>query len=142
LAGLVLGAFFDHYLNLSPSMVFLSLLPKLLIAGGSSFLGTLEIPPPQVINNHTLAGEKIPSTQVVCRDRWGTPMLPNGKAGYSLIAPINKDLIAQSLWVPPVHGERPVKKNAPVAPVVAPVSPAKPGDSTVPAPASAALPVN
>jgi hypothetical protein len=123
-------------------MDFLSLLPKLLIAGGSSFLGTLEIPPTQVINNHTLAGEKIPSTQVVCRDRWGTPMLPNGKAGYSLISPINQDLIAQSLWVPPVHGERPAKKNAPVTPVVAPVSPAKPGDSTVPAPASTALPAN
>ena len=142
MAGLVLGAFSDHVKKTPPTMVFLSLLPKLLIAGGSSFLGTLELPPPQVINNHTLAGEKIPSTQVVCRDRWGTPMLPNGKAGYSLIAPINKDLIAQSLWVPPVHGERPVKKIASAAPVVTPVVPAKSGDSTVAAPASAALPAN
>ena len=123
-------------------MVFLSLLPKLLIAGGSSFLGTLEIPPTQVINNHTLAGEKIPSKQVVCRDRWGTPMLPNGKAGYSLISPINKDLIAQSLWVPPVHGERPVKKNAPVEPVVSPVAPAKSADATSAAPASTTFPSN
>lgn len=123
-------------------MLFLSLLPKLLIAGGSSFLGTLELPQPQVINNHTLAGEKIPSVQVVCRDRWGTPMLPNGKAGYSLIAPINKDLIAQSLWVPPVHGERPLKTNTPVSPVVAPAAPAKSADATSAAPASTTLPSN
>lgn len=94
---------------------FPSLLSKLLIAGGSSFLGVLQPPPPEVINNHTLAGEKIPSTQVVCRDRWGTPMLPDGKAGYSLIAPIKKSLIAQSLWVPPVHGERPQKAALPAA---------------------------
>jgi len=92
-------------------MIFLSLIPKLLIAGGSSFLGTLEIPAPQVINNHTLAGEKIPSVQVVCRDRWGTPMLPTGNAGYSLIVPLRQSLIDQSLWVPPVHGERPLKDN-------------------------------
>ena len=123
-------------------MLFLSLLPKLLIAGGSSFLGTLELPQPQVINNHTLAGEKIPSVQVVCRDRWGTPMLPNGKAGYSLIAPINKDLIAQSLWVPPVHGGRPLKTNIPVSPVVAPAAPAKSADATSAAPASTTLPSN
>jgi len=116
-------------------MVFLSLLPKLIIAGGSSFLGTLELPPPEVINNHTLAGEKIPSTQVVCRDRWGTPMLPGGKGGYSLIVPIKKDLIAQSLWIPPAHGERPLKTNAPVAPVSAPAAAAKSASSggTIPA---------
>jgi len=50
---------------------------------------------------------------VVCRDRWGTPMLPDGKAGYSLIAPIKKSLIAQSLWIPPVTGERPPPPPAP-----------------------------
>lgn len=110
-------------------MFSLNLLPKLLIAGGSSFLGSLELPPPEVINNHTLAGEKIPSIQVVCRDRWGTPMLPNGKGGYSLIAPINKSLIAQSLWVPPVHGGRPLKTNAPVPP-------AKSGAATVATPSA------
>ncbi len=87
-------------------MLFLSLIPKLLIAGGSSFLGNLNLPAPQVISNYTLAGEKIPSTQVVCRDRWGTPMLPDIRAGFSLTAPINKSLIAQSLWVPPIQNER------------------------------------
>jgi hypothetical protein len=109
-------------------MFALCLLPKLLIAGGSSFLGTLELPPPEVINNHTLSGEKIPSTQVVCRDRWGTPMLPNGKAGYSLIAPIKKGLIAQSLWIPPIAGERPLKAQ---------VEAQKPAPSTTPVPATA-----
>ena len=108
--------------NHSPPMVLLSLLPKLLIAGGSSFLGTLQIPSPEVINNHTLLGEKIPSTQVVCRDRWGTPMLPDGKAGYSVIAPIKKSLIVQSLWIPPIHGERPVKAAAPAEAVLTPAS--------------------
>lgn len=94
-------------------------LPKLLIAGGASFLGTLDAPPSVVMMNHTLAGEKIPSKQVVCRDRWGTPMLPDGKAGYSIIAPIKKSLIAQSLWIPPLCGERP--KGKPAEPVSSPV---------------------
>jgi hypothetical protein len=83
------------------------LIPSFLIAGGSSFLGNLDIPPAPVLNNHTLAGEKIPTTQVVCRNQWGTPMLPDGKAGYSVIAPIKPKLIAQSLWIPPVSGSRP-----------------------------------
>jgi hypothetical protein len=114
----------------------LCILPKFLIAGGASFLGTLELPSNPVVNNYTLAGEKIPSTQVVCRDRWGTPMLPNGMAGYSVIAPIKKNLIAQSLWVPPVQGERPIK-----APLVAPPSPVASPVVAVPASASGPVPV-
>lgn len=81
------------------------------------------------MNNHTLAGEKIPSSKVVCRNQWGTPMLPDGKAGYSLIAPIKTNLISQSLWIPPVSGSRPkpapfvaVPVTAVAAPVVAPVA--------------------
>lgn len=81
--------------------------PAFLIAGGSSFLGNFQPPADVQMMNHTLAGEKIPSAQVVCRNRWGTPMLPDGKAGYSVIAPIKKGLIAQSLWIPPVSGSRP-----------------------------------
>ena len=100
-------------------MISLLLLPKLLIAGGSSFLGTLELPPSIDMINHTLAGEKIPAREVVCRDRWGTPMLPDGKGGYSIIAPIDKSLIAQSLWIPPVSGSRPTP--TPTAPVSLPV---------------------
>lgn len=95
-------------------MTFL-LLPKLLIAGGSSFLGTLDLPPNVDLLNHTLAGEKIPAREVVCRDRWGTPMLPDGKGGYSIISPIDKKLIAESLWIPPVSGVRPTPTPAPAA---------------------------
>jgi hypothetical protein len=93
-------------------MNILVLIPKLLIAGGSSFLGTVDFPSNPVIMNHTLAGEKIPGDKVVCRDRWGTPMLPDGKGGYSLIAPIKKSLLEQSLWIPPVAGERPLPTPA------------------------------
>jgi len=88
----------------------LVLLPKLLLAGGASFLGTLQLPPDVEMINHTLAAEKIPAQQVVCRDRWGTPMLPDGKGSYSVIAPLDKmdkRLIAQSLWIPPVSGVPP-----------------------------------
>ena len=115
-------------------MISLLLLPKLLIAGGSSFLGNIELPPAVLTMNHTLKGEQIPAAQVVCRDRWGTPMLPDGKGSYSLIAPINKKLIAQSLWIPPVSGKRPVAiaavpKAAAPAPAVLPVAPASAGSS-------------
>ena len=40
-------------------------------------------------------------------------MLPNGKGGYSLISPINKKLIEQSLWIPPVSGSRPLPAPTP-----------------------------
>lgn len=75
----------------------------LLLAGGA-FLGsvtqtttTTEID----MYNHTLRGERILAREVVCRNRWGTPMLPDGKGGYSLIAPINQEFIAWSLIQPP-----------------------------------------
>ena len=51
--------------------------------------------------NHTLRGELIPAKEVVCRTRWGTPMLPDGKGSYSLISPINPEFIALSLIQPP-----------------------------------------
>ncbi|MFA7234020.1 MAG: hypothetical protein WC076_07900 [Terrimicrobiaceae bacterium] len=51
--------------------------------------------------NHALRGELIPAKEVVCRNMWGTPMLPDGKGGYSLIAPINPAFIAESLIQPP-----------------------------------------
>jgi hypothetical protein len=126
-------------------MMPLLLLPKLLIAGGSSFLGNLELPPNVDMMNHTLVGEKIPAKEVVCRDRWGTPMLPNGKGGYSIISPIDKKLIAQSLWIPPVSGARPTPTPAqPVAPTVL-GAPATTGataapSSVSPAPSSTGIP--
>lgn len=52
--------------------------------------------------NHTLLGERVLAKDVVCRNRWGTPMLPDGKGGYSLIAPINPEFIAQSKIIPPL----------------------------------------
>jgi hypothetical protein len=108
-------------------MISLLLLPKLLIAGGSSFLGNVDMPTLTQTMNHTLKGEQIPSAQVVCRDHWGTPMLPDGKGSYSLIAPINKKLIAQSLWIPPVSGKRPAvvasKSVAPASPSAVPSLP-------------------
>jgi hypothetical protein len=109
-----------------------------LIAGGSSFLGNIELPKEVQMMNHTLAGEKIPSKQVVCRNRWGTPMLPDGKAGYSVIAPIKKGLITQSLWIPPVSGSRPKPALATVTiPVL--TAPAAPVEAAPPA-ASSGLP--
>ncbi len=114
-------------------MNFLLLFPKLLIAGGASFLGALELPPSTPLDNYTLLGEKVPAAKVVCRDRWGTPMLPDGKGGYSLIAPIDQKLIRQSLWIPPVSGTPPVIQTPPVsAPVVAPSAAAVTPDTPVP----------
>ena len=72
----------------------------LLIAGGA-FLGAIATPKEPEMMNHTLRGEVIPAREVVCRNMWGTPMPPDGKGGYSLIAPINPEFIAQSLIQPP-----------------------------------------
>ena len=74
-----------------------------LLIASSALLGAAVQPPPELYN-HTLRGERIPAKEVVCRNRWGTPMLPDGKGGYSLIAPINPDFIAQSLVQPPITG--------------------------------------
>jgi hypothetical protein len=65
---------------------------SLIIAGGISAAAasqTTEVTWPDM-NNHTLRGEIVLAKEVVCRNRWGTPMLPDGKGGYSLIAPINR----------------------------------------------------
>jgi hypothetical protein len=72
----------------------------LLIAGGA-FLGAFSAPKEPEMMNHTLRGDMIPAREVVCRNMWGTPMLPDGKGGYSLIAPINPQFIAESLVQPP-----------------------------------------
>lgn len=113
-------------------MIPLLTFPKLFIAGGV-FLGVFELPPETPLDNHTLLGEKIPAAQVVTRSCWGTPMLPDGKGGYSLIAPINKKLIEQSLWIPPVSGTRPVVE-APVATNATAPAPLLPSAVSEPAP--------
>jgi hypothetical protein len=119
----------------TPPMIPLLFFPKLFIAGGV-FLGTLQLPPDVPLDNHTLLGEKIPAAQVVTRSYWGTPMLPDGKGGYSLIAPIKKNLIEQSLWIPPVSGTRPVVEaplvtNAVTTPVL-PTTASEPLPDSVP----------
>jgi len=132
---------------------------SLIIAGGVSLAAasqtTVNWPD---IDNHTLKGEVIPSSQVVTRNRWGTPMLPDGKGGYSLIAPINQDYIHESLIIPPwnlpkgvmandviyrpfppvqqiaapVQVETPAVEIAPVEPAPA-MEPTAPVDATLPA---------
>ncbi len=77
-----------------------------LIAGGT-ILGTLVLPEEPDLSNHTLAGAKVKAAEVVCRNAWGTPMLPDGKGSYSLIAPVDPVLIERSLIQPP-------KTDAPV----------------------------
>lgn len=72
----------------------------LLIAGGA-FISTFSTPQEPDQMNHTLRGEVIPAKEIVCRTRWGTPMLPDGKGSYSLIAAINPQFITQSLVQPP-----------------------------------------
>lgn len=133
---------------------------SLLIAGGISLAAPVQSQSVTWtdIDNHTLRGEVIPASQVVTRSRWGTPMLPDGKGGYSLIAPINPEYIAESLIIPPWNipptvttemviyrplpaSETVIVTPAPVeAPVpVAPVAPAPGSDSTAPIDASLPL---
>lgn len=87
----------------------------LLLAGGALLGATPQTTTTttQTINvetfNHTLRGERILAKEVVCRSRWGTPMLPDGKGGYSLIAPINQEFIERSLWQPPISTGRPFR---------------------------------
>jgi hypothetical protein len=95
----------------------------LLIAGGA-FLGTFVTPQEPAMVNHTLRGEVILAREVVCRSRWGTPMLPTGNGSYSLIAPISPEFIARSLIQPP-RTDGPVFRPATVllverAPIVVP----------------------
>jgi hypothetical protein len=119
---------------------------SLIIAGGISAAAasqTTAVTWPD-INNHTLRGEIVPAKDVVCRNRWGTPMLPDGKGGYSLIAPINQDWIRESLYQPPVAPNgmvayRPLPPEQEV--VVEPPAPAPiPQPTTVTPPAAPSAP--
>lgn len=77
-----------------------------LILAGGAFLGAatqsshISVTETELYN-HTLRGERVLAKEVVCRNMWGTPMLPDGKGGYSIIAPINLEFIRQSLIQPP-----------------------------------------
>lgn len=72
----------------------------LLIAGGS-IISTLVIPPMPELNNHLLSGPVVPVKEVVCRNRWGTPMMPTGKGSYNIATPPDQPSIAKSLIQPP-----------------------------------------
>ncbi len=87
----------------------------LIVAGGVFVGGAAQTPETPDLINHTLLGEEIPAKYVVCRNRWGTPMLPDGKGGYSLIAPINQDFIDQSLIIPPKTGGPVFRPLPPIA---------------------------
>jgi hypothetical protein len=71
-----------------------------LIAGGS-IVNTLVAPEPVDTLNHTLLGVKVKAKEVVSRNMWGTPMMPDAKGSYSLIAPPDPILIERSLIQPP-----------------------------------------
>ena len=72
-----------------------------LIAGGS-LITTLVPPQFPDFQNHLLNGTPVLAKEVVCRDRWGTPMMPDGKGSYSIVAPPNPQLIERSLIQPPL----------------------------------------
>jgi hypothetical protein len=91
----------------------------LIIAGGVFVGSALQAPELPDMYNFTLAGERVIASDVVCRNRWGTPMLPDGKGGYSLIAPINEEFIARSVIIPPkTYGPVFRPMDQPPAPVV------------------------
>lgn len=129
---------------------------SLLIAGGISVAATSQTTEWPDIDNHTLKGEAIPASEVVCRNRWGTPMLPDGKGGYSLIAKIDPELIRQSLIIPPrtttmvayrplpeAEIEARIDRQLSAPPKVAPVAPAPASTepaADAPAPAEDAAP--
>lgn len=72
----------------------------LLIAGGS-IISTFTAPQLPEMMNHTLNGTPVKAAEVVCRDRWGTPMMPDGKGSYNIAATPNAVNIQRSLIQPP-----------------------------------------
>ena len=71
-----------------------------LIAGGS-IISTFTAPQLPEMMNHTLSGTPVKAPEVVCRSRWGTPMMPDGMGSYKLTAPPNAAYIERSLIQPP-----------------------------------------
>jgi hypothetical protein len=71
------------------------------LIAGSSVLATLVAPEPIESINHTLLGVKVKSKEVVTRNIWGTPMMPDGKGSYSITAPPQPVFIERSLIQPP-----------------------------------------
>lgn len=76
----------------------------LLIAGGIFLTPTPQTPKVEIpeLINHTLLGETVPVKQVLTRNRWGTPMLPDDKGSYRLNQGIDEANITRSLILPPL----------------------------------------
>jgi len=72
----------------------------LLIAGGS-IISTFTAPQLPEMMNHTLNATPVKAQEVVCRTRWGTPMMPDGKGSCNLTASPNPTYIQRSLIQPP-----------------------------------------
>ena len=72
----------------------------LLIAGGS-IISTFTAPELPEMKNPTHHGTPVKAQEVVCRTRWGTPMMPDGKGSYNLTAAPNPTYIQRSLIQPP-----------------------------------------
>lgn len=100
----------------------------LLIAGGS-LISTFTAPQFPDMMNHTLNGTPVKAAEVVCRDRWGTPMMPDGKGSYNIAATPNAVYIQASLIQPP-------KTDAPVYLPGKPYLPAPAVADSKPAPAN------
>ena len=104
-----------------------------LIAGGS-VLTTLVTPEPVDTINHTLLGVKVKAKEVVARNAWGTPMMPDGKGSYSLIAPPDPVLIERSLIQPPKTDAPTFVPGKPYKLANQPAEPEKPAASQEPLP--------
>lgn len=102
----------------------------ILIAGGV-FVGAAQpqTQPEVELTNVTLLRETVLARQVVTRNMWGTPMLPDGKGGYSVIQKINPEYIARSLIQPPLtpgpvfRPSAPAVENIELAPAELPKQP-------------------
>ena len=98
----------------------------LLIAGGS-LISTFTAPQLPERMNHTLNGTPVKAPEVVCRTRWGTPMMPDGKGSYNLTAAPNPVYIQRSLIQPPKTDAPVYRPGAPyVLPTQAAVADAQP----------------
>jgi len=104
----------------------LTMIP-LLIAGGS-IISTFTAPQLPEMMNHTLNATPVKAQEVVCRTRWGTPMMPDGKGSYNLTASPNPTYIQRSLIQPP-------KTDAPIyrpgSPYILPSQAAAPESQTI-----------
>ncbi|MFV0414895.1 MAG: hypothetical protein ACK5NG_00860 [Chthoniobacterales bacterium] len=90
----------------------------LLIAGGMALSSLTTQVEKTDTTNYTLLAERVPSEEVLTRSYWGTPMLPDGKGGYSMISPINPEYIARSLKRPPITNGKVFRPSRATAQVI------------------------